>query len=261
MNIYPIQNKEKIARFLHLNPELYLYALGDMDDSFWPYTKWYALEEKEELLALTFLYTGGKRATLLGFSDDVESMKELLSSLVPLLPLHFHAHLSLGLSNVFEQKYHREDFGEYTRMILRHPAKVLSQNCQEVCPLSEADLEDIENLYKESYPENWFDPSMLKSKKYFGVRKKGKLVTIAGIHFCSERYEVAALGNVTTHPQWRGEGLGMLVSAKVCQSLLGYVKTIGLNVKTHNFSAIQCYHKLGFEKVFDFNEFVFYRKP
>ena len=146
-------------------------------------------------------------------------------------------------------------------MILRHPEKVLSQPCPDVCLLTESDLEDIEALYSESYPENWFDPYMLQSRKYFGIRKNGKLVSIAGIHVFSLKYGVAALGNITTHPLWRGEGLGIRTAARVCQSLSGAVETIGLNVKTHNFSAIQCYHKLGFEKVFDFNEYVFYRKP
>lgn len=260
MKIYPIQNKEKIARFLQLNPELYLYALGDLDDFFWPNTHWYALEDHEELLSLTFLYTGGKSVTLLGFCENPAPMKELLSSLLPLLPPTFHAHLSFGLENIFESHYHREAFGEYSRMILRHPERVLGHHCPDVCSLSESDLEDIEALYRESYPENWFDPYMLKSGKYFGVRKNDTLVSIAGIHVFSEQYQVGALGNITTHPLWRGEGLGMQATAKVCQSLTGPAKTIGLNVKTHNFSAIRCYQKLGFERVFDFNEYVFYRK-
>ena len=260
MNIYPIRNKEKIARFLQLNPEMNLYSLGDLDDFFWPDTQWYALANPDELVALAFLYTGGKSPTLLGFSEDPEPMKELLASLFSLLPPHFHAHLSRGLEKVFEEKYHREDFGDYTRMILRHPEKILALDCHDVIALSESDLEDIETLYRESYPENWFDPSMLKSHAYFGIRKNGRLVSIAGVHVFSEQYQVAALGNITTHPLWRGEGLGMRTSARVCQALAGKVKIIGLNVKTHNFSAIQCYRKLGFEKSFDFNEFVFYRK-
>lgn len=262
MKIYPIQNKEKIARFLQLNPEMYLYALGDLDDFFWPNTHWYALEDKEELLALTFLYTGGKSVTLLGFCEDQEPMKELLSSLLPLSHSNFHAQLSAGLENVFDQKYHREEFGDYSRMILRHPERLLSLKCPDVCSLSESDMEDIELLYRESYPENWFDSSMLQSEKYFGIRKNGKLVSIAGIHVFSERYQVAALGNITTHPLWRGEGLGMQTTARVGQSLIatGSIKTIGLNVKKHNFSALRCYQKLGFEQVFDFNEYVFYRK-
>lgn len=260
MKMTPIQNKEKIARFLQLNPALYLYALGDLDDFFWPNTEWYGLEVKGGLAALTFLYKGGKSVTLLGFCEERDPMRELLSSLLPLLPLNFHAQLSPGLEDVFEPRYRREEYGAYSRMILRHPEKVLSHDCPEACSLSESDLEDIEALYRESYPENWFDSSMLKTGKYFGVRKNGRLVSIAGIHVFSEQYQVAALGNITTHPEWRGEGLGMQATAKVCQSLIGPVNIIGLNVKTGNFPAIRCYQKLGFEKVYDFKEYVFYRK-
>ena len=262
MKIYPILNKEKIASFLQRNRELYLYALGDLDDFFWPNTKWYGLEDNEKLLALAFLYTGGKSRTLLGFCEDTPSMKELLSSLIPFLPGDFHAQLSSGLEDIFEGHYHREEYGTYTRMILKHPEIVLSYDCRDVLSLSEADLQDIEALYRDSYPENWFDPCMLRTGKYFGVRKNGKLVSIAGIHVFSEQYQVAALGNITTHPLWRGKGFGAKVTARVCQSLIqsGLIKTIGLNVKTNNLAAIPCYQKLGFNKSFDFNEYIFYRK-
>ena len=87
-------------------------------------------------------------------------------------------------------------------------------------------------LYKESYPENWFDQRMLETNQYFGVWKDDKLVSIAGIHVYSEVYRVAALGNITTHPFYRNNGYGTLVTARLCQSLSEKVDHIGLNVKS-----------------------------
>ena len=72
---------------------------------------------------------------------------------------------------------------------------------------------------------------------------------------CSPRYRVAALGNIATHPKYRGKGYGTAVTAKLCGSLLREVDHIGLNVKADNKSAIRCYEKLGFEVVCSYGEY------
>ena len=60
-------------------------------------------------------------------------------------------------------------------------------------------------------------------------------------------YRVAAIGNVTTHPNYRNRGLAKAVTAALCQSLVGVVDHIGLNVKQENFAAVECYRQLGFK--------------
>ena len=64
--------------------------------------------------------------------------------------------------------------------------------------LGESDIIQIKDLYDRSYPENFFDRRMLGTGKYFGYFEDGKLIAIAGIHVYSEKYRVAALGNITT---------------------------------------------------------------
>lgn len=72
------------------------------------------------------------------------------------------------------------------------------------------DKEEILQFYQESYPENWFSDRMLLTEKYFGVREmhegKEKLVCICGVHVYSEQYNICTLGNIATHPQFRGKG-------------------------------------------------------
>jgi predicted GNAT family acetyltransferase len=80
-------------------------------------------------------------------------------------------------------------------------------------------------------------------------------VSVAGAHVYSPQYKVAALGNITTHPQFRGKGLARVVCAKLCQELLQTVNHIGLNVKVDNISVIACYCKLGFEPVATYEEY------
>lgn len=96
---------------------------------------------------------------------------------------------------------------------------------------------------------------MLETGYYYGIKRGETLVSVAGVHIYSQEYKVAALGNITTHPQCRGQGLGTLVTAKLCQALLEKVEHIGLNVKADNKSGIACYQKLGFERIAAYEEF------
>ncbi|MCH7664148.1 MAG: GNAT family N-acetyltransferase, partial [Chloroflexi bacterium] len=67
-------------------------------------------------------------------------------------------------------------------------------------------------------------------------------------------YKAAALGNISTHPDHRNQGIGTIVTAALRKKLLGTVDTIGLNVKSDNAAAITTYKKLGFEVVATYHE-------
>jgi predicted GNAT family acetyltransferase len=123
-----------------------------------------------------------------------------------------------------------------------------------------SELTAIQSLYKKSYPENWFDPRMLETDQYFGIKEENRLVSIAGIHVYSPQYKVAALGNIATLPAYRNKGYGSQVTAKLCQSLLKEGMRIGLNVKTDNHAAIASYKKIGFKTVVSYGEFMVQRK-
>ena len=260
MPVICLHDKKTIELFLRKNIDLHIYSLGDLDDFFWPYTTWYALTINDTPEAVALLYTGLPLPTLLALSEQPEIMTDLLKSLIPILPDKFYAHLSPGLENVFREGFDLKPHGEHYKMILKDLSVVKQVDCSLVIRLSQADLNEIIQLFKESYPGNWFDSRMLETNQYFGIREDGKLVSIAGVHVFSEKYRVAALGNITTHPSRRGKGYGKLVTARLCQSLSQNIDHIGLNVKSDNHSAISCYRKLGFEICASFGEFMVRRK-
>ncbi|HUU22516.1 MAG TPA: GNAT family N-acetyltransferase, partial [Phycisphaerae bacterium] len=105
------------------------------------------------------------------------------------------------------------------------------------------------------YPSHWFEPRMLDTKQYFGIRGADGLVSVAGVHVYSEKYKVAALGNIATHPAHRRTGCATAAIAHLCRNLLKTVEHVGLNVKADNRPAIACYQKLGFEIVGAYEEY------
>lgn len=259
MGIKPLRDKAGIEAFLRRDPELHIYGLGDLDDFFWPYTTWYGLEKAGVLNDVVLIYAGKALPTVVGISEHPDVVSELLRQVTGLLPERFHAHLSLGVEDVFRDTHELEPHGTHYRMGLRDRSAVRQVDGSRVEPLTETHLDELLEFYEVSYPGNWFDPRMLQTHHYFGLREAGRLVSVAGVHVVSRAYRVAALGNIATHPAHRGKGYGKQVTARLCQSLLATADHIGLNVKADNDIAIDCYKKLGFEIVAAYAEFNFER--
>ncbi len=259
-----LHSKEEIEKFLRRNTFLHLYSIGDLDDFFWPYTTWYAFkghhgdQDKQKITQLVLLYTGAPLPILLGFAEEsTDTMYELLKAIIHLLPKRFYALLSGGVATVFADAYHIQSHGIHDKMALLNTACLESIDTSNAVPLSVSDLPELEALYRAGYPGNWFDPRILETGRYYGIRNSTTLISAAGVHVYSPQYKVAVLGNVTTHPDFRGQRLGTAVSAKLCQELLRTVDHIGLNVKASNASAISCYKRLGFEHIATYEEYTF----
>ncbi|MEO3771025.1 GNAT family N-acetyltransferase [Micromonospora sp. B9E7] len=239
-----------LARLLGRDPVLHAYQLGDLDDFFWPYTSWFRRGEQVALL-----YHGVDPPTLLAFAApaDTAALAALLADLAPALPARLYAHLSPGLSDVLAGSFRLDSGGAHHRMALTDPAR-LSAVRPEGVVLGTADLPGLRRLYARAYPGNWFDPRMVDTGQYLGVREGGELVAVAGVHVWSPVYRVAALGNVTTHPRWRGRGLGAAVVAALCVRLRETVEHVTLNVKVDNRPAVRLYERVGFTRVAEYEE-------
>lgn len=251
-----LHDKPTIEAFLRQQTFHHLYEIGDLDDFFWQYTIWYALQDQyARINQLALLYTGGVRPVLLALSEDLDGLYNLIQSILPLLPREFDMHLSGNSTAVLEPAYHLRSYGLHHKMALADPQALDRVDTTQVVQLTFSDLEAIEELYHISYPGNWFDARMLETGHYFGIYDGKQLASIAGIHVYSPHYKVAVLGNVTTHQGYRKMGLGTATCAKLCQVLCQSVEHIGLNVKADNASAIAVYEQLGFQRVANYSEF------
>ena len=240
-----------IARYLRRDTALHLYALGDLDPFFWHRTRWWGLGEPLEVVGM--VYDHPMKPTLMALCGEGEAgrMNELLEQMAVELPAEVYAHLSHGVKLA---GWACEDHGVYDKMCLVDPARVESVADDGVEDLGPSHTAEVERFYARCYPNNWFDPRMLETEAYVGVRQPGELVSLAREHVLSTAELVAALGNIATDAGWRGRGLGRRVTAAVCRRLLGDVDTIGLNVEASNGVAIRCYERLGFERVASYRE-------
>lgn len=138
---------------------------------------------------------------------------------------------------------------DMVRMVLSAPASVeaaLTSRSPE--RLGPEDLDALRMLYAED-PPAFFLPSQLQSGVYFGVRDKGTIVAVAGTHVVSDRARVAALGNVHTRSDVRGQGLALAVTQAVCNELHARgITTCVLNIVATNHVARRVYERVGFRE-------------
>lgn len=241
-----LHDRARLAAFFRRNPALHAYALGDLDDFFWPYTQWYGLEEGGDLHQVVLLYTREDPPVLQAITDNAGEMRMLLASLLPLLPARVFFHLSQGLQPALMPHYSLRSPSTHLKLVLQDRVAAAQINTEGVVRLSMADADSITAFYDHCYPGHWFRAHMLQSGQYFGVRRQGAWACVAGVHVYSPAQSVAALGNVVTRSDLRGQGLATQVCAALCRSPQRITNTIGLNVQEENGPALACYRKLGF---------------
>jgi ribosomal protein S18 acetylase RimI-like enzyme len=122
--------------------------------------------------------------------------------------------------------------------------------------LALADCGDIEHLYACSDGGGTAFASFQLNTGFFrGIRRDGELVAVAGVHVSSRNERVAAIGNVFTRPDCRGQGLAETVTSAVVKSLReAGIQTIGLNVEKSNIPAVHAYERIGFRTHFSYFE-------
>lgn len=256
MALIEINDKVRLASFFAADLPLHIYEIGDLDEFFWPNTKWFGWENGGDLHSVALFYSGTNTPTLLLLERSrPDTSIALLGAVQSHLPSHYYAHLSPGLaSHLGDRKLNAH--GRHLKMSLTTPARIQDAETDDIEPLNASHCDELNSFYEKSYPGHWFMPQMLATGQYFCIRCEGSLAAVAGVHVYSPEYGVAALGNITTLPELRGKGLGRRVTARLCQSLREHVTTIGLNVHADNAPAIRCYRALGFEVVAEYDEFM-----
>ncbi|MDI6739138.1 MAG: GNAT family N-acetyltransferase [Candidatus Edwardsbacteria bacterium] len=252
-----LHDKARIEQYLRRDAALHLYELGDLDNFFWPHTSWYGLQENGGIKSIALLYAGTELPVLLALGPaGSDYYVKLLESIRHLLPGRFYCHLTPGLDEALKKTYHLEFHGRHLKMTLTKSESLQSINVSVVERLKAKDETELFEFYKNCYPGNWFDPRMLESGEYFGIRQNGRLASVAGIHVYSRQYKVAALGNIATRAELRGQGLGRAATAALCLNLQKSCDFIGLNVKKDNAPAIRCYQQLGFTPTAEYDEYL-----
>ena len=256
MRLVETGDRAALERFLRRDTGSHLYALADLDDLFWPETSWFAAAEAGDCTAVALLL--GKLSEPILYAvcpPDDGPTRALLEFVRPRLPGRFFVNLGLGLEDVFASDHDFADEGEHVKYVLADTAGLDAVDTSATRMLEPDEHDELRAFYREDAytadesDSRFLEPYMIERWPCVTIREGGRIVCAAGVHVLSERYGVAALGNVATHPKHRGRGLAGAATARLCRELAPRVSDIGLNVHAANASGIRCYERLGFRAV------------
>lgn len=113
----------------------------------------------------------------------------------------------------------------------------------EIIPLGEADSAEMVALTAMTQPGP-FMADTWRLGTFYGVRRDGKLVAMAGTRFAFDGY--CEISGVCTDPAFRGHGLAARLSLRVLHDILARGETPFLHSWKANQTAIDLYERLGF---------------
>jgi GNAT superfamily N-acetyltransferase len=254
--------RAEIERFLRRSAPAQLYALADLDEPFWPDTRWFGTRDaRGELDAVCLVLEKLALPIVSAVAEPSHSPTlALLRELRPHLPGRFFVNCPLGYESAFSESHEITPTGEYLKMTLPDSAGLERFERPGIERLGPSDAGELEEFYaKRAFAPGerlgFYERYMLEFP-WFGLREAGELCAVAGVHVFSERYGVAALGNVATAPSRRGRGLARAVCARLARELAARVPLVGLNVAAKNAAARRCYEALGFRAELRYEEAV-----
>jgi ribosomal protein S18 acetylase RimI-like enzyme len=251
-------DKKRLLEHFRKDPVLFAYHIGDLDDFYFPNCQWGAgYGNSPRIEECVLVYTGLALPTVLAFGVS-DRYANLLEEFAPLFPAKFYCHYQDPYGDILSREYQGADLGIHHKMALRrlHKSGPLKTGA-EIIRLDQSHEQPLQALYESAYPDNYFSSRMLATGKYFGCFVDGRLVAVSGVHVDSARYGITVLGNITTHPDFRGRGLAHAATSRLVEELTGEGKRVCLNVKADNAPAIRCYERLGFEAVHEYREALF----
>lgn len=119
----------------------------------------------------------------------------------------------------------------------------------EVRRLVGADVRAVNALYALDDRSAQYSAHQLERAIYYGAYAGGRLVAIAGTHVVSPMMSLGVVGNVLTHPGYRGRGLATHVTSLVTSTIFAMGCSLAvLTADPLNTPAVRAYSRLGYQQ-------------
>jgi GNAT superfamily N-acetyltransferase len=253
------------------------YALADLQPRYAPHCRWFVQRAAGEV-AVALLYVGLEPPIFMATGPPALIASALRQAE---LPPSLYMSVSAEVFGVLQDYY---DFGDDVRPMWRMaldaeysgPGDVANAPAwpdgRRLVQLRAEDASRLTALYAHggAFAPDTFDAYQLDDGAFFGVEDaSGALLAAGGTHIVDVTGGVAAIGNMYTHPQWRGQGLARTVLAAIVAALRGLcskrrqqqeeqeeqgLPLIVLNVDQRNHTAAHLYRQYGFRVHCEFLE-------
>ena len=236
-------DRETLLRWLARHPIQNLMLLGDLYPPLIDVSEIYVATDNARIVGVGSLFRGFPIPSVVTAAGDPAVQKALLGRMCGRLETEWLSLSTPSLSSIFCQ-FGKEIHSHTERQMLlrKHiPAPVKPARF-----IQGSEFDSLDRFYNERQMEAW-TPLMFEMGPYYGVWHNGELVAAAGVHFVTPF--IAQIGNIVTHPQFRGRGFATAATMGVMRHLsrMG-TEIISLFVVADNAPAIRIYERLGFVK-------------
>ena len=239
-----LRDPDEIRRLLRPRVEYAAYAVGQLEPALFERTHWYrARGETGSGLVLHSRGGLGDATFVMGDPDAVYAILSIYPGTPSTYATCQPAHLErLG------QVYRLANQQPMIRMgVRRHEFEPMRRI--ETIPLSGLDIRRINALYSTDGTSSYYAPEHIDVGLYRGIVVDGRLVAIAGTHVMSPQERIAVVGNVFTHPAYRGRGYATAVTSAVTEALFEFCDNVVLTVDPNNRPAVRAYAHLGYVEI------------
>ena len=248
------RDRELLRRFLATDRIFAAYALADTDDGEFPRTRWGVALDGGEPVAVVMEYRGISPQPLFIMGDPAGISTILRDTIRTRI-----AYASVRPASVpaVRTRYRVDAPAPMVRMIVeRHEFRPV---VGEAVRLDQGDARHLNRLYQLGV-NAYLPEEAVGAGIYYGVRRGTRLIAAAGTHVISPQLGLAAVGNVYTHREYRGQGLGKVVTSAVTAELFQTCDTVVLNVRADNPPALALYCALGYRTATEFEERLIHRE-
>jgi ribosomal protein S18 acetylase RimI-like enzyme len=248
------RDREALLAFLERDRIFAAYAIADMDDLEFARTRWGLAFEGGLPVSLVMEYRGISPQPLFAMGD-ADGVSAILHDIIRTRMAYLAT--KPEVVPAVEAYYRVDAAADMVRMHVDRESfrPVLGDAVR----LDAGDTRHLTRLYELGLTAA-LPSEAVAGGVYFGVRRGTRLIAAAGTHVISPMYGVAAVGNVFTHREYRGQGLAKVVTSAVTAELLRTVDDVVLNVRADNPPALAAYRALGYREHTHFEERLVHRR-
>jgi RimJ/RimL family protein N-acetyltransferase len=246
--IRPLREPTAIRAILEPRRAYAAYAIGQLAPRLFPFVRcWYGESERGEGLVMHSGGGLGEAMFTMGHRDTVGAI----------LRLHRGPHATFATAQP-EHMPALERFFRVTQQTVMarmhvstatfEPAMVTDGHVR-ILRLRSSEARAVNRLYNTEGAPTVYSAAHIDGGYYHGVYYDGRLVAVAGTHVVAPEEGVAVVGNVFTHPRYRGRGYGTLATGAATAALLRECRDVVLTVDPKNIPAVRAYWRLGYTEV------------
>jgi len=242
--VQPLTDVQAIRSVLAPRVEYTAYALGQLEPALFPRTRWYYARGTTGTGMVLHSRGGlGDATFVLGDPDAVAAILSIHPGTAQTYATCQPQHL-----DVLRRYYRLANQQPMIRMGVTRETFTAVREISSVV-LSGVDIRKVNALYGSEGGPSYYIPEHIDSGVYRGIVEDGRLVAVAGTHVVSRQEGAAVVGNVFTHPGFRGRGFATATTSAVTEALLEYCDHVVLTVDPNNAPAVAAYARLGFREV------------